>query len=690
MSSGSSSGSSSQESEGSVSLLDLLDHIDMHYKEAFDRLPVAELPELIPRLLEDGVCLGLLDPVSNIIANTVCSLGTLSGICAGAQTRGRKRKADDEKARKRDEVMSEITTDDSNIFFLPPILRDGKVWKRRTVAQRSLEGLVTFLICYFRRLPVSEALRYLVLAKADLLAAVHLVNCSRGMGDTTCPTSSPTTLIALRCAAISASHPEPDILAARSLALASRHEQFLPLLTTGHCLSLDGISRIHKLLKELLQQRDDPPEPVWQATLCASRDIKGTYSTTMFPLDSVNTLRYLLLEKIHLLYLKAIARLPTDALCRRHHRGLLKAGLCFGPAGDPVSNIILNAIWYDTTFPPHVDFKVDVISTKSLLRIECRSLNGLLAFLLKLFPSLGEHDAMMYLFRTNASLQNVISIASEGHKMSSSYEDAYKSAAEAAWHSHPDLQAEFATSTHPDLLTIFQSRQEVSYTLASRDVELISSYYADKFCPGESVQTVLSGIIPEATEIVSWHKKQFMANQWFISSKVNAALRRYGEEKGSEYELHVVCGVNLDVPENGKHSYKHIQDGCPYAHINFLARPKSSNPDDTAPSRCFHCESEGNKIVHPAVGIYRGRETDFEELARGQRKVGNEDLIGIGEMRMEFVGVLSDDSVYCDPTVDSDFSKSMKKEVPTESFLKGVAKEFIMPEHGDHKTELLA
>ncbi|TVU45175.1 hypothetical protein EJB05_04650, partial [Eragrostis curvula] len=652
MSSGSSSGSSSQESEGSVSLLDLLDHIDMHYKEAFDRLPVAELPELIPRLLEDGVCLGLLDPVSNIIANTVCSLGTLSGICAGAQTRGRKRKADDEKARKRDEVMSEITTDASNIFFLPPILRDGKVWKRRTVAQRSLEGLVTFLICYFRRLPVSEALRYLVLAKADLLAAVHLVNCSRGMGDTTCPTSSPTTLIAL--------------------------------------------SRIHKLLKELLQQRDDPPEPVWQATLCASRDIKGTYSTTMFPLDSVNTLRYLLLEKIHLLYLKAIARLPTDALCRRHHRGLLKAGLCFGPAGDPVSNIILNAIWYDTTFPPHVDFKVDVISTKSLLRIECRSLNGLLAFLLKLFPSLGEHDAMMYLFRTNASLQNVISIASEGHKMSSSYEDAYKSAAEAAWHSHPDLQAEFATSTHPDLLTIFQSRQEVSYTLASRDVELISSYYADKFCPGESVQTVLSGIIPEATEIVSWHKKQFMANQWFISSKVNAAMRRYGEEKGSEYELHVVCGVNLDVPENGKHSYKHIQDGCPYAHINFLARPKSSNPDDTAPSlfflecsngeedldqlslccivlessadsgRCFHCESEGNKIVHPAVGIYRGRETDFEELARGQRKVGNEDLIGIGEMRMEFVGVLSDDSVYCDPTVDSDFSKSMREELSYE------------------------
>nr|CAB3493395.1 unnamed protein product [Digitaria exilis] len=215
---------SSAPKDRSLVLSELLGYIHGYYEAALDRLPVEEMPLLIPRLLEAGVCFGRLDPVSNIVANTVCSLEPSPEANDGAQSdesesskKGRKRKAtaEEEEVRTvRDEAMSEITTDASGIFCLPPILRGARMRKRRTIAQRSLEGLITFLVCYFRYLPVSEALQYLALAKADLLAAVHLIERIRGIGGRLCPISSPTMEIALRCAAIAAS--QSDIFAARN------------------------------------------------------------------------------------------------------------------------------------------------------------------------------------------------------------------------------------------------------------------------------------------------------------------------------------------------------------------------------------------------------------------------------------------------------------------------------------------
>ncbi|TVU45277.1 hypothetical protein EJB05_04759, partial [Eragrostis curvula] len=79
MSSGGSSGCppSSAAKDRRAVLSEILGNIHGHYKAALNRLPAEELPTLIPRLLETGVCFGLLDPVSNIIANTVCPSGEL-------------------------------------------------------------------------------------------------------------------------------------------------------------------------------------------------------------------------------------------------------------------------------------------------------------------------------------------------------------------------------------------------------------------------------------------------------------------------------------------------------------------------------------------------------------------------------------------------------------------------------------
>ncbi|CAL4927084.1 unnamed protein product [Urochloa decumbens] len=702
---GSCSTPSSAAKDRSVALSELLEHIHGYYKAALDRLPVEETPALIPRLLDGGVCFGLLDPVSNIIANTVRSFEPLPETHAAEEPaaaeegersrRGAKRKAAaEEEARMiRDEAMSEIATDAGSIYCLPPILRDARMRrKKRTVAQRSLES----------RGP--RHVSRLLLPAPPRRGGPALPPPRQGRS---CPISSPTTEIALRCAAIAASHPAPANLADRSLSLASRLDQVPQLLTIDDRLSPDAINRLyHKLLEApVIEQLAVSPKPLQLATVRLNRCIKGNSSLERFPLEFTKILRYLLLHKIHALYLKAIALLPRDALRRRHHRGPLKAGCCFGPADNPVTNIILNTIWYDTAFPSHVQFEVDVISTKSLGRIECRSLNGLLALLGNLFPALSEHEAMVHLLRSNASLQDLILRAMQNQDMSSgSYEAAYKAAAEAARHPQPDAQAEFSMSTSPKTFHIVESALRINRTLKLSEVELITSYFSQKSYPGKSVTSVPKST-PHATKIVSYNKRNFLATQDFIRRKVEAALQKYGKEKGIEYELHIICGVNLDVPENGKHSYILNEEGYPYSHVNFLARPKGCHLDDMAPNllflecsndengldglsscctvlvspsdsgRCFHCEYEGIKIVHPDFGTYRGRETDFEEMTCGERKVDNEQLISFGKMRMEFVGIVSDDSVYSDPATDADFAECLnylaRREQKEEAFLSG-------------------
>jgi hypothetical protein len=267
-----SSGCDESESNRSVLLLDLLGLIHGYYKAALDRLPVEEMPALIP-CLDAGVSFGLLDPVSNIIANTSCSIKPYAAqrkevreAEAEAEVEEQEQEAEGDKSRRwrkrkgkasleevhmmNDEAMLEIITDADSIFYLPPNLRGARMRKKRTIAQRSLEGLVTFLVYYFRHLPVSEALHYLILAKADLLAAVLLIESIRGVGRSRlCPISSPTTETTLRFAAIAASLPEPATFAARSLSLASCLEPISQLPTIGgECLSPDAINQFHEML----------------------------------------------------------------------------------------------------------------------------------------------------------------------------------------------------------------------------------------------------------------------------------------------------------------------------------------------------------------------------------------------------------------------------------------------------------
>ncbi|CAN6243212.1 unnamed protein product [Urochloa humidicola] len=164
----------------------ILRAIHGHYKESLAALPLEAMPALAPRLLAAGVCFGFADPVTNIIANTISSLPD-NDREPDPDSSGAKKRNDSEpdpdssgaKKRKRgtmtktaamsrEEVFSEIVAGDA---ASPP--------QTRSIAERSLEGLVTFLTSYFRYLHSWEALRYLCLAKADLLVAVRLIEIDR-------------------------------------------------------------------------------------------------------------------------------------------------------------------------------------------------------------------------------------------------------------------------------------------------------------------------------------------------------------------------------------------------------------------------------------------------------------------------------------------------------------------------------
>ncbi|KAM0839017.1 hypothetical protein ACQ4PT_060585 [Festuca glaucescens] len=353
----------------------LLDHIHGFYKAALDRLPI---PSLAPRLLEAGMCIGFLDPVSNIIANTIAYNPS------PAPSSTPLRRSDEEETR--ESILSQIITDTNDKFVFQVPLSRHKAGGM-TIARRSLDGLVAFLTSHYRYLADSEALRYLSLAKADLLVAVRLIERDRNKkrnDELAFSTASRATKVALECAAVSAGHPKPGVLvtasvimaspqADRTVLLAGQDPSLAEFLREGHMsmdrsLDLCGKEKNKKKRKKR-DQTSTPTESIEGIT--AHNNRLGSQTTFRY----TQSLKLLLLGKIHGLYLQALAKLPRDGLHKFHH-SLLKCGYCYGPR-DPVSNIILNTIWYGSTFPTppefELQFKVDMILTDMLARIECCS-----------------------------------------------------------------------------------------------------------------------------------------------------------------------------------------------------------------------------------------------------------------------------------------------------------------------------
>uniref|UniRef100_M8CTP3 Uncharacterized protein n=1 Tax=Aegilops tauschii TaxID=37682 RepID=M8CTP3_AEGTA len=619
-------------------ILLLLDDIHGFYKAALDRLPVRRTPALAPCLLKAGVCFGFLDPVSNIILNTIAYSQRMPS-------------TESQEGATRKLIFSKISTDtqDRRIFR---ILLPRHMANAMTIARLSLEGLVSFLLFHFRYLAETEALRYLRLARADLLAAVHLINRDR---DKSClassiakihnrpafDISSPTSKIALECAAASARHPEPAILVNASLSVVSR------------------LSKVSNLLQVEI-------------------GVTVTFRYT-------ESLKLLLLDKIHLLYLEALSKLPRDSLRKHHHCNLLRAGYCYGLM-EPVSNIIFNTIWYDSVISTQheyaLDFEVDMICTNALMRIECCSLYGLIAFLRRLFRHLTEHDAIWFLLKSNADVWSAIDIAEQhGHHMSDVYLNAFREAAVNSWHPHPKALEKFIL----EALNMNSTELSLMLTHAVKNCrfEGLTMSLSPKSSPTKSDEQVQQlDKLASSSEFLSENQKMFIseiqkkfkADQNFYVRKVKAALKSYSQKQGVHYELHVICGVNPRAVKGGTADLFKKKGKFEYSHINFWATREGSNSAATDPVlffaecsnddeddketpplkvRCFHCEFLVKKIVHPYHESYYGCYDDFVGMARGEHSICNEEIISACDFHADMMCTLKEDWIFFDPNMDA-------------------------------------
>jgi hypothetical protein len=105
-------------------------------------------------------------------------------------------------------------------------------------------------------------------------------------------------------------------------------------------------------------------------------------------------------------------------------RGHFVGGHCFGPL-HLVHNIIVDSIWYDTAFPVRQPVSSDdedeasaLLSTDGIARICHCSLDGLVANLYDLCPSLSNGDDLWRLFSSGADLSAAVALANpEGERL---------------------------------------------------------------------------------------------------------------------------------------------------------------------------------------------------------------------------------------------------------------------------------
>ncbi|XP_044360640.1 uncharacterized protein [Triticum aestivum] len=451
------------------------------YEEAFSRLPCDVMPDLLPLLTTDGggSCLGLLDPVSNIILNTLALLS-------------------------KDAAPAPATSPS------PPPTRRSKRQALNT-ARRSIPGrgglrhvgsgsyhiLLAFLMAYLGCLKKEQALSYLYRADANLLLAVMLIQHDLYADEALDPESD-RTQAALESAATIAGHPSPTTLA-RLMSIRLQDDNFALLKklfsadAQGIPLTVEDVWATNRILhtmlspictasiihtkrglvvhvRHMLEARCS--ETISFSTTADARTATTTLGWDGTPIlslqsgvlprklqdclgkaiadarkhnlktpcgggnacDYMESLKMYLHGIIHNLYIKALKLLPTPSGSLM--RSILKSGHCYG-CMDPVSNIIVNSIWYNScgcNLPVSegrdmVEYN-DVMDPLCLLRAQVHSLKGLMELAAFADPQFSVPAcALELLYSTKCDIANMLPSSIESSEKNPFHESAKAAAA---------------------------------------------------------------------------------------------------------------------------------------------------------------------------------------------------------------------------------------------------------------------
>jgi hypothetical protein len=243
-----------------------------------------------------------------------------------------------------------------------------------------------------------------------------------------------------------------------------------------------------------------------------------------------------LLDAIHGFYLKALATMPDGS---RYHRTMFKAGHCYGPF-DPVSNIILNTVWYEASFPPLTPQgdEFNFVGTWSLMRIEAQSFYGFLSFVCTCYQHLSVHKAMRILLDTDLNLAAATKHCSS---VKEEQEEAFRAAAIAAWYPHPnpDAQPGFLTSCNkPQILSLLSNGGQQQ--LSSQAIQQLATLLASGMSTQQQQQQPVSISKREFDDTMAEGSERRRAHKR-VSKKVKLALRRYEEQNSvSSFIPHII------------------------------------------------------------------------------------------------------------------------------------------------------